>query len=347
MSVRAPLPDLYVLASTKPRVKSLLDGSLLPGGSDPIVEEIVAAATSSAPAWSWTVAGGEPTTRSDLPTLLTALSRAGAPRLGLRTDGLALTKISAIEPLKAAGLKRVVVPLHSGRSDAHDWLVQTPGAARRVRRAIQIISSRGIAVEAEVVITRSTTPYLDETVQLLAQLGARAIHFRRPVLTHLGVQAISLSPRFGLLQPYLTEAIRSARSRGLAVHLHDLPRCASPAGFDAAGPTRPMAWCVPTSLNWQPAIPSSGRTDCGDCPASCHGAPQDYVDLFNVTEFSSVTSAPEPEDTPDGSAVVPAPASRNGWQPATRVSVTAERARFGPPSRSPLPADHQPIVTLH
>ncbi len=255
---------------------------------DPSLPDVVARLADYPEAWGWTLSGGEPTIRADLPDLIAALRSAGAPCLGLATDGWALTRDPVVDRLRAEGLQRVRIPLHCGRADAHDWLVKTPGAARRVRRAIETCLGAGLEVEIDTALTRPTLPHLEETVELVSVLGASAIHFHRPVLTeHNAPQSVALSPRMGLLEPHLRSAFRAARRRALRADAHGLPECVL-ADVEGARPGTEI-WVLPTDSQWRPLqeafVPGSSG-ECSACPDTCAGAPADYVLRFGKSEFS-------------------------------------------------------------
>src|SRR6185503_4981378 len=112
------MSELRLLASLRRRGNGRLDAWCDPAPADPSIAEVVAAASGGPSASGWLVSGGEPTLREDLPELLRALSDAGAPRLGLVSDGLALASERAARDLVSFGLRRLRVGFHCARSDA-------------------------------------------------------------------------------------------------------------------------------------------------------------------------------------------------------------------------------------
>ena len=206
---------------------------------------------------------GEPTLRPDLPEVLSC----GA----MATDGLALS--AALPGLVRAGLKRVRVGFHAARPDAHDWVAGRAGCARRVLRGIRTAQEAGLAVEAEVLLTRPTAPLLVDTVQALAAMGVGRVLIRR----HPRVD-VTWAARWG--QADFSKAVRAAPE----VTVHDLPRCVL---GDAA------AWAVP----WddEPEIGPLARTPrraegCSDC--ACSGPDAAYVELFGRAELPDEPPSP-------------------------------------------------------
>ena len=323
------MSELRLLASLRRRGNGRLDAWCDPAPADPSIAEVVAAANGGPSAAGWLVSGGEPTLREDLPELLRALSDAGAPRLGLVSDGLALASERAARDLASFGLRRLRVGFHCARSDAHDWLVGLPGAARRAVRSMRAAAAAGLELEAEIVVTRPTMPYLEETVLVLARYGVRAVHFelftpRRGSAS----DAIALTPRLGLLAPYVEAAVAAAGSSGLRAVLHDFP--ASAAG-NAVELRAVEQWVEPLHRSWT-GVAARFR------PQS-DGAPADYVEQFGWTELdSSATDHPGAEEVATvgvPSGPVPPP-PRAGRAPATRVAFAIRQAARGALDADPL-----------
>lgn len=339
-------PDVRLVVTTRTRLTTRLDPVEWPQAADPPIPELVEHLGEVPDAWGWTLSGGEPTLRSDLPQLIRAVADAEAPNLGLATDGFALVSPRVAGTLVDAGLQRVRIGLHSARADAHDWLAGASGATRRVRKAIEACSAAGLVVEVETVVTRPVMPLLEEIVLLASALGARALHFRRPRLDGpRWRESVSLSPRFGLLQPWLEGATQAAWRRGMRVTLHDFPACAAPSkGRFRAGRGTERWLLGPELEELRAALEPTSTTGCASCPSSCGGAPADYVARFGRTEFDSEGSAGEPVDSDEGGPV-PVPAPRAGWSPATRVATARHRASAGRPGQ-PHPGSPDDRLTL-
>ena len=306
--------DSIIVVSTRPRDMGRLDCIWNQTGPQPSLEAI--RATADAHPGPLVIGGGEPTLRPDFPELIAALGR----NRTIRTDGLALSNSETVKRLNANGLDAVRVPIHSARSDAHDWLVGLPGAHKRIRRTVATLLEAGIGVEAEVTVTRPTTPYLEETAAFLLKMGIRTIRFRM-LKRVLGSDTayVTTAPRFGLLQPSLDAAVRTVLRAGADAQLEGLPNCAIP-GFKDLHIDHPT-WLLPAGvtapLEWPK--PSVGCKGC-----DCTGAPTGYVNVFGWTEFQSeradsptaITPVAHPESGEDAKP----PPPRSGRQPATRIS---------------------------
>lgn len=305
------------LDEAPPRTASSLEDALRQAGPP-------STSLAAPPLW---IGGGEPTLRAELPALIRALHLAGH-RVGLATDGLALSAAGVAASLHAAGLRHLRLPLHSARADAHDWLVGLPGAARRARAAIRAAAAAGLEVEVEATLCRPTQDHPAETASVAAHLGARA--FRLRWLRRCGPAAhdyVALAPRLGLLEGPLEALVDVASARDLRLQLLGLPRCAAPRlpealftlegeGPGAGGGPGPAEGEEPTARS--PGLP------CGRCPGApvCGGVPLGYVDRFGMIEALSPPRPPRAAlQTPAVAPgePVPPPPPRAGRRPSTRL----------------------------
>mgnify|MGYP000489129614 CR=1 FL=1 len=297
----------------------------------PALAELVEAANANRPAGITWLSGGEPTLRSDLPQLVRALSEAGHT-VGLDTDGLALTRIDVVKVLQQAGLTHLRLSLHSTIPDAHDWIEGTKGAARRVRRAAKVAQALGLSLAGQVLVARSTTDHLVDTVRILAALGATRIHLRRPRRRGAAAGAfITVSPRLGLAEPYLEAAIARGKDSSVPVRLDGFPRCAAPRAREAAFTHDRELWVVPGSLAILPAfdLTDTLAPGCARCTSACPGAPADYVGRFGRLELDDPGLSPtaRPQPSPPVYGQTPAePPARAGRSPATRLRYAVRQA---------------------
>lgn len=294
------------------------------------------------------VVGGEPTLRADLPALLTAL-----PSPTLRTDALALASPATLRELRAAGMRRLRVVLHSARPDAHDWLVDQPGAARRAMRTLLAAAELGIPTEIEATLTRPSAPHVAELVVLAEGVRASSVHLVR--LAHRGVAAresIMLVPRFALLEDPLDDAGAAAMRARVALHVHGFPRCVAPRLGAAMSAPDARVHAFVEGREWTAIgatyVAAHGER-CASCPGlpACAGAPNDYVARFGSTEIVSERARPERPhaDVPPVGAPASVPA-RAGRAPVTRLRDIRAIVRRGEVEGDPLidRADAPPSV---
>ena len=231
------------------------------------LSEILAAARAAGERpGAFVIGGGDPMRRSDLGEIVAELARLRPAHLGLYTAGHGVTTAVA-QSLAAAGVKRVQVPFHCARQDAHDWLVGQAGALKTAHRAIRACVDAGLPVAADIVLTRPTMPHLAETVEVLARIGVRAVCVRRLAAENVDDLAfVPLSPRLSLLEKSLEDAAAAALQRRVRLRLRDLPLCVAPR-------LRPL-FAAPDSERW--VLPDGGlraRAEAGVGCATCPGSP--------------------------------------------------------------------------
>ncbi len=341
------LTELHIACSSAERQLGRLDSHWSGETAHPTLDELKAATVSAPPAHRWLLSGGEPTVRPDLPALIQTLAKY-APKLGMRTDGLLLSRAGIADHLAEAGLSFVRIPLHSGRADAHDWLVRLPGATRKVRQALDMCAKSALGLEAEVVLTRPTAPYLVETTSLLVRHGVSAIRFRfLQRRSEAAEDYISLAPRLGLLQPLLEDAVRQALRHDVSVSIEGVPLCAAPSFPGCQLPNEAVEWLYPQGLG--PAAPPAGSTPaCPGCPGSpaCDGPPPGYPALFGWSELQSEgglqarSHAVVPQPLPASGSEVPPPPSRAGRAPATRLRAAIKKSELPNFGGDPLAGRH-------
>lgn len=241
---------------------------------------------------SFLVGCGEPLRRSDSKSLLSELARIRPDNLGISVSGDGVTP-AVVQGLLAIGVRRVHIPFHCARQDAHDWLVGRPGALKAARRAIRACIDAGLPVVADIALTRPTATHLAETIEVLGRIGVRTACARR-LTEHdaSGPEFIPLSPRLALLGESLAAAAASALRQRVRLRLYDLPLCVAPR-------LRPL-FAAPASERW---ILSDGRVGprteaapgCASCPSlpHCAGAPLDYVARFGWEELTDFQSTPQ------------------------------------------------------
>jgi hypothetical protein len=217
----------------------------------------------------------------------------------------------------------VVVPLHTGRPDANDWLVGRPGATLATLRGIRVCRRAGLDVHVDVVVTRPTAAYLVETAHLLVGLGVSSVRLARAEVS--AYDQIQLMPRLGLVEPHLEAALRALSA--IRVVVDGFPRCAHSRVHAVSGR---ITWVAPAGVVLPVVDDAVGR--CGDCSDPCPGMARAYLDRFGWEELLSEGGV-DPAGRPGGAGtgVVPVerdgvPAVRAGRAPATRVREALRQA---------------------
>ena len=235
---------------------------------------------------AFVIGGGDPLRRSDVWELLAELARLRPDNLGLCTSGHGVGK-AVVQRLRSVGVRRLQVPFHCARQDAHDWLVGQTGALKTAHRAIRACLEADLPVVAEIVLTRPTMSHLAETVEVLTRSGVRTLCVRR--LTADDVDAptfVPLSPRLALLESSLEEAAAVALRGRARLTLRDFPVCVAPRLRPLFATVDSEGWVMPDGTVTTRA---AGEGECAMCPGGpqCAGAPHDYVTRFGWEEFAN------------------------------------------------------------
>jgi pyruvate-formate lyase-activating enzyme len=113
------------------------------------------------------ITGGEPTMHPDIVSII-AHSLKAAPRVRLLTNGW--TQRPEIARALVHPRLSVEIPL-LGTEHTHDWMTQTPGSYRRVRRTIDLYRDAGVNLTLTTTVTKPTLPDLEALQQLARAWG--------------------------------------------------------------------------------------------------------------------------------------------------------------------------------
>jgi hypothetical protein len=263
---RIAIPHTYLIIGNETRASGML-GSFYPDipARRPL-EDLVPVDADAVTLW-----GGEPTLRNDLLEIIRRV-----PHPGMRTDGMALGSAPPVVALRQAGLERVRISFHSGRSDANDWLTGIPGSAKAAFRAIRACADAGIAVDVDVCLTRPTTRHLAETAELLARLPVQRVFLRAAGPADFRPEHIvMLAPRIVAAAESVAAAAPVMRAVGIDVFVHGFAMCA-----------------VDQSIH---DLPFDGpREKCDRCPGFdvCRGVSTAYADVYGWDEFGGPAILP-------------------------------------------------------
>ena len=141
-----------------------------------------------------TFQGGEPLVHPDIVALVRSATQAGI-ECGVITNGWFLPE--HIEPLAAAGLKRLIVSIDSHSMAKHDLNRGLTGLHRRIKDGIARGRTFGIAASASVTVNRLVD--YEALPQALEQLGFHAVSFSYPRREPFGSSSLVYSEHSALL----------------------------------------------------------------------------------------------------------------------------------------------------
>lgn len=162
--------------------------------------------------------GGEPTLLPALPALVRLARAEGARGVVVQTNGRRLAYAAYARELRAAGVSAVDVSLHGSTAAMHEYHTQTEGSFAQTLTGIGVARAADLVVGVTCVLTRSNYRHAADIARLAVTRGARFLHFAR-VSQPPGAAPLapSLLPLRELVQPYLADGARTARSLGAHV----------------------------------------------------------------------------------------------------------------------------------
>jgi radical SAM protein with 4Fe4S-binding SPASM domain len=118
--------------------------------------------------------GGEPTLYDDLPVLI-AHAQHNGQITGINTNGRRLSSQNYLNQLIQAGLDHVQITLESHLPNIHDQMVQAKGAHHQTVRGLENALDSSLYVMTNTTLLKDNSPYLEETLKFLAELGVPTV----------------------------------------------------------------------------------------------------------------------------------------------------------------------------
>jgi radical SAM protein with 4Fe4S-binding SPASM domain len=118
--------------------------------------------------------GGEPTLRNDLPELI-AYAESNGQITGLNTNARRLGDQRFLNQLIDAGLDHVQVTVESHDATIHDEMVNAKGAWRQTIKGLRNALETPLYVMTNTTMLRQNSPYLNKTLDFLAEIGVPTI----------------------------------------------------------------------------------------------------------------------------------------------------------------------------
>ncbi len=154
--------------------------------------------------------GGEPTLRDDLPELIAYAEKKGQIT-GLNTNGRRLKDRDFLQSLVDAGLDHVQITLESHDPAIHDGMVAARGAWQDTIAGLKNALATPLYVMTNTTLLQSNSPYLNETLELLTELGVPTfglnalIYSGKGETVGTGLPETSLPPLLGLARNHVAK----------------------------------------------------------------------------------------------------------------------------------------------
>lgn len=238
-----------------------------------------------------TITGGEPTLNAALDDVARAARTAGATRIMVQTNAVALATTDRARTLREAGVDSLFVSLHSLDADLSDRITGTPGTHVLTLRGIDAALASGMSVLTNFVINRLNLDEPPEYVRGLRsrwpQISGRIFSFMAPVAAAL--RNMEYLPRISDALPPLRAALDDCLAHAEMVRVAGvcgLPLCTL-SGHEALSDEASNPIGVPVSED------RVKPDECAKCVHSprCSGVWRQYVDRYGASEFVPVTGA--------------------------------------------------------
>jgi cyclic pyranopterin phosphate synthase len=242
--------------------------------------------------------GGEPTIRSDLPTLVKYAKTRGFVDVKVASNGLRYAHKPYLEMLAKAGVNQFHVSMHAFKDDAYDATVQREGSSALRKQAIANLVALNLNPIADLILKEDTYRDIREWILALADQGVRQFRLWLVSLTDGNAQNTHQLPRIPLVADAVKEALDVARTRDLDVRSLHVPRCFL-SGYENHV-QHPGADIVTVVTPDDVFDLKNSRLSGGVKPAACNGCTffdvcpglrADYVALHGDQEVHAVPSA--------------------------------------------------------
>lgn len=151
--------------------------------------------------------GGEPTLRSDLPELIAYAEKKGLIT-GINTNGRKLKDPVYVDQLVRAGLDHAQITLESHIPEVHNVMVANPQAWDDTISGIRNVLATHLYVMTNTTLLSTNAPYLENTLDYLAELGVPTIGLNALIYSGKGLTVDS-----GLHESELPALLQLAREK--------------------------------------------------------------------------------------------------------------------------------------
>lgn len=221
-----------------------------------------------------TFVGGEPALDPRLEARVARARAAGFVRVGVQTNGRALSASGRVGALARAGLTDLHLSLHGAEARVHDWHTTAAGSFDAALQTLGAARAAGVEVVVVTVLTRSNFRVLSPIPRLLAARGVGAWCIDVPRWRgRAATTPDRVVPRLALALPFALHALDAAQALGLTAFVRGAPSCLlGPFAARALG-----------------EAPRGYGEACAACPsrASCGGVDAEYLARFGEAELSA------------------------------------------------------------
>ena len=175
--------------------------------------------------------GGEPTLRSELPSLIAYASALGFHEIGLQTNGHRMANEAYVRRLARAGLTSALISLHGSKAVTHDSITGHVGSFEKARRGILLAATLLADTEVNFVVCKGNLAEAAELVALVSGWPSTVrLRFSFPIIEGAAYDhAGSIVPEIAEFVAVVSAAKLRADRAGLGVSVANVPPCVSDA----------------------------------------------------------------------------------------------------------------------
>lgn len=172
--------------------------------------------------------GGEPTLRTELPSMVAHAAERGFRLIGIQTNGHRIADPAYLDRLASEGMNQVLLSMHGAHSATHDGIARRPGSHKLAYRALIALSDRAeVRTEVNFVICPQNIHEAQEIVALVSAVSpTTSLRFSFPIIE--GAAFDNRKTVLLTLESYveaMTGVMRSARDSGIVVSTANVPPC--------------------------------------------------------------------------------------------------------------------------
>lgn len=245
------------------------------------------------------ITGGEPTIRPDLLNLCDYIVKKGFENIDIQTNGRALSNYDFTKELVEGYPIRFVVALHGNNSDIHDTVTTKNGSFFQTVRGIQNIKKLKGRIIGKIVISKTNSKCLLETIKLYKELEVNHVNIAFPHSSIKDHRFFDFVPRYSDIVEEVSKVIEFAKENDMLVTFECIPLCLmkgneeyiSEFGIkDNDSLTSPVNSKIVDWSKRRLEIKSKAKA-CKKCYFNdlCEGVWEEYIHYYGEEEFIPVT----------------------------------------------------------
>ena len=176
------------------------------------------------------LSGGEPTINKSLFKTVKLAKEIGFKTIKIQSNGIMFSYKDFCEKCIKSGINEFNLSIKGHNAKDHDWMTLVKGSYEHLQTGLKNLKDLGAYVEADILITTRTVPYLEEMVSDYHSLGVDGFDFWYLCLNDIADKKLhELLPPLSEVGPALSAALKKGKELGIK-HLYNyhIPACYLP-----------------------------------------------------------------------------------------------------------------------